>query len=140
MNRELLRQALMHDEGLKLKPYVDTTGHITIGVGRNLTTVGISLGEAYALLDRDIDKALSDCAARFGAWFVALDPVRQAVLVQMAFNLGIGGLMDFTQTLAAVKRGDYAAAATGMLASKWAMQVGGRAARLAAEMETGKTA
>jgi len=138
VNRDLLRQQLISDEGLKLKPYTDTTGHITLGVGRNLTDVGISLSEAYYLLDNDIDKALKDCAAKFGPWFLNLDPVRQAVLVQMAFNLGIGGLSGFTNTLADVKAGRYAEAAKRMLESKWAAQVHGRAARLAAQMETGR--
>lgn len=137
MNRDLVRQALIRDEGLKLKPYRDSVGVLTIGVGRNLESVGLSLSEVYYLLDNDLDHALRDCAERFTPWFQTLDPVRQGVLVQMAFNLGIGGLMQFRNTLAAVKRGDYAAAAKGMLASKWAGQVKGRAARLAAQMETG---
>ena len=138
MNRDLLRRALIADEGLRLKPYRDTVGALTIGVGRNLDAIGISTGEAYYLLDNDIDAAIHDCVRTFGEWFAALDPVRQSVLVQMAFNLGIVGLSGFTETLAAVKRGNYATAATRMLASKWATQVHGRAARLAAQMETGQ--
>jgi len=137
MNRDALRQALIRDEDVRLKPYLDPLGKWTIGAGRNLTDVGISLSEAYYLLDNDIDKALRDCAQKFGPWFGELDPVRQSVLVQMAFNLGIGGLSQFTQTLAAVRRGDYKDAASLMLQSKWASQVHGRAARLAAQMETG---
>ena len=136
MNRELLRQALIRDEDCRLKPYEDSVGKLTIGCGRNLTDVGISLSEAYYLLDNDIDKALRDCSRKFD-WFARLDPVRQSVLVQMAFNLGIGGLAGFTQTLRATERGDYAGAAKLMLQSKWSHQVGGRAARLAAQMETG---
>ncbi len=140
MTRDQLRDAIVADEGLKLKPYRDTAGVLTIGVGRNLDAVGISLSEAHLLLDHDIDRAVRDCAERLGAWFVALDPARQGVLVQMAFNLGIGGLLGFTQTLVSVKRGDYAGAAAQMLASRWAGQVGRRAARLAAQMETGRIA
>ncbi len=137
MTRDQLRAALVADENLKLKPYRDSQGVLTIGVGRNLDAVGISRSEAFYLLDNDIDAAVRDCAARL-EWFAALDPVRQGVLVQMAFNLGIGGVLGFPVTLAAVKRGDYVAAAAGMLASKWASQTGRRAARLAAQMETGQ--
>lgn len=136
MNRDQLRAALIQDEGRRLKPYRDSLGVLTIGVGRNLDTVGISARESDILLDNDIDAAIADCRKAF-PWFDGLDSVRQGVLVNMAFNLGIVKLKKFTQTLAAVKRGDYAAAARGMLASKWATQVKGRAARLAAEMERG---
>lgn len=134
--REQLRQALVHDEGLRLKLYADPRGFWTIGVGRNVDIDGISTAEAYVLLDNDIDAAVRECAAAF-PWFAALDPVRQGVLVNMAFNLGIGGLKQFTLTLAAIVRHDYAGAATQMRQSRWAMQVGPRASRLATEMETG---
>jgi lysozyme len=69
-------------------------------------------------------------------WCRRLDAVRQRVIINMAFNLG-GKLLTFANTLAMVQRGDYAAAADGMLASKWATQVGARAYRLATMMRTG---
>lgn len=139
MTRERLRAALVRDEGIRLKPYRDSVGVLTIGVGRNLDDVGISAREAYYLLDNDIACAERECREAF-PWFDALDPVRQDVLLNMAFNLGIVGLKGFVRTLAAVRRGDYTAAAKGMLASKWAKQVKRRAARLASEMETGTAA
>lgn len=134
--RDQLRQALIHDEGLRLRIYADPRGFWTIGVGRNLDAVGISQAEAYTLLDNDIDAAVRQCTAAF-VWFATLDPVRQGVVVNMAFNLGIGGLKQFTQTLAAIGRKDYVMAAVQMRQSKWASQVGARATRLATEMETG---
>jgi lysozyme len=136
VNRDRLRAALVRDEGIRLKPYHDSLGVLTIGVGRNLEDVGISTREAYYLLDNDLAAAEKDCRNAF-PWFAELDAVRQDVLINMAFNLGIVGLKGFTRTLAAVKRGDYAAAAKQMLASKWAKQVKRRASRLATEMETG---
>jgi lysozyme len=137
MTREQLRAALRRDEGIRLKPYRDTVGKLTIGIGRNLDDVGISHREADYLLDNDIDAAEQDCRRAF-PWFGELNSVRQGVLINMAFNLGIVRLKQFVRTLAAVQRGDYATAAKGMLASKWATQVKGRAARLAAEMERGE--
>ena len=134
--RDLLRQELIRDEGFRTMPYRDSRGYLTIGVGRNLDASGLSAAEVYMLLDNDIDSAIRACVSAF-PWFPALDAVRQGVLVQMAFNLGIVGLKQFTQTLAAVARGDYRTAAAQMLQSRWAQQVGGRAARLAAQMETG---
>src|SRR4051812_27390106 len=41
VNRDALVNQLIIDEGLKLSPYTDTVGKLTIGVGRNLTDVGI---------------------------------------------------------------------------------------------------
>jgi lysozyme len=59
------------------------------------------------------------------------------VLQAMAFQMGIDGLLGFTGTLAAVQRGDYEAAAKGMLASLWARQTPSRAGRMAAMMRQG---
>jgi lysozyme len=70
-------------------------------------------------------------------WWRNLSPVRQRVLVNMAFNLGMVGLLTFKNTLGAMQNGSYAAAAAGMLSSKWATQVGVRAERLADMMRTG---
>ena len=131
--------ALLRDEGLRLKPYRCTAGKLTIGVGRNLEDVGIREDEAMLMLENDIEAVIADCRQGF-PWFASLDAVRQGVIVQMAFNLGIAGLSRFHNTLGAVARGDYDAAADGMLQSKWAQQVGRRAVRLAFAMRTGKVA
>jgi lysozyme len=67
-----------------------------------------------------------------------MDEVRQGVLIDMAFNLGVSGLLAFSNTLRYIKNGDYMQAATNMLLSKWAGQVKGRARELALQMESGK--
>ena len=134
--RDRLIRHLIRDEGLRLKPYVDTVGKVTIGIGRNLTDNGISEGEAYAFLENDLDK-VEEALDRSLPWWRGLDAVRQEVLQNMAFNLGIGGLLGFKNTLAAVRAGLWTNAARGMRASKWARQVGARAGRLASAMETG---
>ncbi len=132
----LIAQLSLH-EGRKLKPYHDTVGKMTIGVGRNLDDVGISDEEADALLGHDIARCVRDLD-RTLSWWRNLDPARQRVLLDMCFNLGIAGLLGFRNTLAAVQRGDWLAAKYGMLASRWAGQVGKRARRLADMMETGR--
>ncbi len=131
----LVRQLTAH-EGVRLKPYVDTVGKVTIGIGRNLTDRGISDDEAFFLLENDINASIIDLAQRY-RWFIELDEVRQRVLVDMAFNMGGARLAKFKNMLAAVERGDYKAASVAMLASLWARQVKGRAIRLARWMETG---
>lgn len=139
MNADLLIKELIRDEGLRLKPYRCTAGKLTIGVGRNLDDVGISHGEAEILLRNDVARSEADLD-RHLPWWRTLDPVRQRVMVNMAFNLGIAGLLGFKNTLRAVETGQYLTAAQGMLASKWASQVGPRATRLATMMRDGGVA
>ncbi|WP_237575959.1 glycoside hydrolase family protein [Mycetohabitans sp. B8] len=130
-----LLSELSRDEGRRLKPYLDTVGKTTIGVGRNLTDVGIADSECDLLLENDVLRSVT-WLDRHLPWWRSLDAVRQRVIINMAFNLG-DKLLTFANTLAAMQRGDYAAAADGMLASKWATQVGTRAHRLASLMRTG---
>jgi lysozyme len=135
--RAHLRDQLIHDEGLRLKPYLDTVGKLTIGVGRNLEDVGITKMEAMFLLENDIDRCIRELVATF-PWVVQLDPVRQSVMVAMCFNLGLNKLRQFKQTLPAIQQGRWEDASDGMLSSLWARQVGKRAVRLAEMMRTGR--
>lgn len=127
---------LRRDEGERLKPYRDTVGKLTIGVGRNLDDVGLSSEESAYLLANDINKVLRQLDEKL-PWWRGLCFNRQRVLINMAFNLGIAGLLGFKNTLAAVQAGQYDKAAEGMLSSKWASQVGKRAVRLADLMRNG---
>jgi lysozyme len=120
---------LMRHEGVALLPYVDTTGNLTIGVGRNLTSRGITADEAAVLLHNDLELARGDLV-RF-PWFAFLSPSRQRALIDMRFNLGPSRFRGFAALLAALERQDYQAASVAMLDSKWARQVGARADRLA---------
>lgn len=131
-----LAEQLIRDEGIRLFPYRDTMGKLTIGVGRNLDDVGITIAEARYLLDNDIVRAAAAVLARVPMSH-RVDDIRRAVLVNMAFNMGIKGLMGFTKMLAAVEAGDWDTAAQEMRNSKWATQVGDRAERLAVQMQTG---
>ena len=134
--QRLIAQIILH-EGKRSKPYKDTVGKLTIGVGRNLDDVGLFDDEIELLLindlkrfERSLDKSLP--------WWRDLDEVRQRVIIDMCFNMGLGGLLGFKNTLAKIKAHDWAAARRGMLQSKWAKQVGARATRLADMMLTGK--
>lgn len=132
-----LRAQLQVHEGLRLKPYTDPTGHLTIGVGRNLSDVGITPDEADLLLDNDIARTLGFLLVRY-PWVEHLDDVRQRVVIDMAFNLGVEGLGRFARFLEAARTGDYESAAAEMLASRWADQVKTRAVTLARMMRTGE--
>jgi lysozyme len=155
-DRATLRAELIRDEGLRLKAYRCTAGKRTIGVGRNLDDVGISASETKAtgvtiasciaqgvsretanlLLDNDIDRCVADLDRKL-PWWRTLAPVRQRVLLNMCFNLGVMSLCGFRNTLAMMQAGRFADAAANMLKSKWAGQVGARATRLSKMMRTG---
>jgi lysozyme len=135
-NRDYLIKLLKLHEGIRLKPYRDTVGKLTIGIGRNLSDVGVSQEEALYLLDNDIRNAVSALGTAF-SWFEHLDDVRRIVLVDMCFNMGINTLKTFVNTLLNIRYGRYEEAAQNMLKSKWASQVGQRAVRLAEMMRTG---
>lgn len=138
MDREKLKALLIRHEGLKLTPYKDTMGFLTIGVGRNLDGCGISEIEAMVLLDNDISKAVAYCRDAF-AWFNGLDDTRQNVIASMLFNLGAAKFAEFKRMVAALEKRDFDTAANEMLISKWAGQVGARATELAQMMRDGDT-
>lgn len=136
MDRVRLKIQLVHHEGIRLKPYRDTVGKLTIGIGRNLDDCGISRDEARMLLDNDLDRTIASVRRHF-AWFDGLGDARQRAVVDMAFNLGIAGLSQFGKMIAALSVGDFATAATEMLDSAWALQVPTRAQTLAQMMRDG---
>lgn len=134
-----LLSELRRDEGVIEHEYKDSLGYSTIGVGRLIDKRkggGLSDDEIDYLLANDVKKSIAALDKAL-PWWRALTPVRKRVLVNMAFNLGIGGLLGFKNTLAMVERGDYTGAAAGMLQSRWANQVGDRAIRLAQMMKEG---
>lgn len=135
MDIELLKKDLKDAEGLRLKPYKDTVGKITIGVGRNLDDVGITEEEAFFLLDNDIKHVLEELSSI--KVFPLLSDPRQRVIAELAFNLGMGNLMEFKDMWKAIQEKNWDKAADEMLDSLWAKQVGKRATRLVARMRTG---
>lgn len=137
INRDAMVRQLRLHEGERLKPYRCTAGKLTIGVGRNLEDRGITREESAMLLANDIAAEERELL-RALPWVATLDEVRQRVLLDMAFNMGIVGLLGFKKTLATIQEGNYQLAAAMMLDSRWAEQVGARAERLARMMATGK--
>lgn len=135
-NREELIDQLIDHEGMELEVYEDSLGIPTIGIGRNLVDRGITEDEARFLCNNDIDIVERELVAEFPI-VAELDSIRQRVLIDMAFNVGVPRLTGFRKMWAAIHCGDYAEAAVEMMDSKWARQVGRRAKRLSSMMETG---
>ena len=134
MDMDKLMDELIRDEGLRLKVYLDSEGIETIGVGRNLQR-GITRDEAMFLLNNDIRYAIQE--AMTFPWYEKLTEQRKRVIVNMIFNLGLTRFSGFKNTIRYLEMGDYEAASEEMLDSKWARQVGVRAARLSDMMRNG---
>lgn len=127
---------LIRHEGMRLKPYHCSAGFLTIGYGRNLEAKGISSTEAELMLRNDINDVQKELDIAF-PWWRTLSDNRQRVLIDMGFNLGIQKLRGFKNTINYIRNGAYDMAASNMLKSKWAKQVGNRAVRLAEMMREG---
>lgn len=130
MNLDQLKADLIRDEGVRLAPYRDTVGKLTIGVGRNLDDVGISQDEAEFLLLNDMTAAVRELGRNL-TWFAVLPEDVQRGLANMAFNMGWPRLSQFKRMFAALEARNYARAADEAMDSKWARQVGVRADRIA---------
>jgi len=138
MNRKRLKAQLIYDEGVRASAYQDSEDYWTIGVGRLIDEKKggkLSADEIEYLLDNDIDKVINQ-VIREVDWYYDLSEVRKEVILNMAFNLGIGGVKKFKNMINALKRHDWDDASREMLDSKWSGQVGQRAIRLSEAMRT----
>ena len=136
-----IERLLFQEEGLVLHAYRDHKGYWTIGIGRLIDKRRggrITEEEAFYLLRNDIAKRETALDVAI-PWWRTLDEPRQAVLMSMAFQLGVAGLLAFKVTLKSVEDDRFEDAAHQMLISKWAkVDTPARANRLAKVMRTGK--
>lgn len=132
---DYLLESVKYHEGYRDTAYRDSVGVWTIGYGTNLQTLQIDRDLAEKWLVQRLDEAKL-FASRLPEWAV-LDGPRQDVVVEMIYNLGPSRYVLFANTRRAMLEGRFEDAANGMLASRWAEQVGRRAIRLAAQMRTG---
>jgi lysozyme len=157
-DRETFIKKLIDGEGLVLTVYQDTLGIDTIGIGRNLKDRGISKAELNHMDIPNMDVVYEHGITKEDAVYLAtndvqiveeelcrahpcvdsLDSVRQLVVMDMAFNMGVPRLKKFKNMWAAIHEKDFPTAAKEMLDSRWANQVKSRATRLAHAMHTGE--
>lgn len=128
---EAILEDLKRDEELRLKPYTDSVGKLTVGYGHNLDDLGISKNIANLMLEEDFSSALIDLNRSLPWWKTLSDPQRRGLL-NMTFNLGLPKLLKFKKMLRALESGNSERAAAEAIDSKWAKQVGKRAWRIAA--------
>ncbi|PNH90251.1 lysozyme [Vibrio diazotrophicus] len=133
--KALATKLIKKHEGLRLKPYRCSSQKITIGYGRNLQDNGISQEEADTLLQHDLNSAIKEAESL--PFFVSLNEPRQAVIVDMVFNMGLPRFCMFKKMIAAIECEHWHVAAHEMLNSRWARQVGKRANTLSEMMRLG---
>ena len=134
-----IENELRDDEGYEPCVYKDSLGFYTIGIGFLVDVrkggglrpeeISFILKNRIGLIAARLDKEIY--------WWRELSPSRQRVLLNMAYQMGVDGLLGFKNTLAMVKAGDFSKAADGMLQSKWATQTPKRAKRLSDRMRAG---
>jgi len=135
--REHLARRLIRYEGKRNRMYLDSKGIPTIGIGHNLRDKSIS-DRAVAVIFEDDLGDVARALERELPWVAALSLPRQAVLYDMAFNMGLGGLLGFAKMLAALKADQWDEAAKEMLDSDYHKDVGRRAEDLAQQMRSGE--
>ena len=156
--REDFIEKLIKHEGLRLGVYKDSLGIDTIGIGRNLEdrgitpaelewmdipnmavvhTMGITEADAMYLAGNDV-QIVEEELVRAHPCVDKLDAVRQLVVMDMAFNMGVPRLCKFKKMWAAIHEENYPTAAKEMLDSRWAVQVKSRSTKLAHAMHHGE--
>ena len=138
-----LVEQLRRDDGVRYVPYTDSMGNATIGVGHKILpgenfswAVQLTDGQVNSLLNQDI--AIVQNALAVYRWYVDMgDPIRQASIQNMAFNLGIAGLLHFPLMIGFIVHHDWANAAAQCDDPHWRSQVHARADRIAQQLLTG---
>lgn len=144
---ERFLEQLKRHEGLRLSPYICPAGYRTIGYGHNLESdplpwqmeddAKISVSCANDILRKDVQK-FGKGLDEAKPWWRRLDGPRQAVLLNMAFNLGLAGVLGFKKMWQALEAGDFDGAADEMMDSRWYGQTGKRSGELVRQMRCGE--
>ena len=132
----ILKERIKRHEGFRLEPYEDSEGILTVGYGRNLRDVPFSKAEVELMFDTDFRRAVH--GAENFTFYDHLSPTRQGVVVEMIFQMGVGGVSKFLKFRSACMRHNWIEAAREMLDSKWAKQTPSRAKELSEIFERGQ--
>jgi len=152
MSYEQLESQIIRHESEELRPYLDSVGKWTVGVGRNISDVhfsdvelllligdGISEDLSRSMLASDLGQAEEDVSRLFTNVEISrMGGVRHECIINMSFNLGLTRLKQFKKMIAAVRVQDWDEAGAQMMDSRWYRQVGNRGVELVAQMRTGE--
>lgn len=141
---ETLEQRIKRHEGFRPLPYKCSQGFLTIGYGHRILKSemifmehGITLEKAEQLFTRDFALAAAQAKSISGTLWAGMGEIRQGVLTEMFYQMGMAKVMGFKRTWAAIESKDYAKAGAEMLDSLWHKQTPLRCEELAGIMERG---
>jgi lysozyme len=139
-NKEF-RDMIIRHEGMRTKPYKDSRGLPTIGIGHLIKpgedfSNGLTTDQVYQLFNNDLGHHLN-MAKQYPAWG-SMDPVRKAAIADMTFNMGMFWKNSWKTLTKQMVAKDYSAAADNIRHTPYAQQVGNRALEVANMIETGK--
>lgn len=141
-----LKKQLEFEEGRVLTVYKCSQGHSTIGIGHNLDAKPMHHGgriphkitdaECDAIFIEDIQQTVDGLTRQWKGLGLLSDARRDAI-IQMAFQLGVSGVMKFKKMLKALEVCEWSKAHKEALDSDWAKQTPARANRVATQILTG---
>ena len=137
-----IREIIETEEGWRDWPYYCSEGYPTVGYGFKIGDRGDPLPTfklPRAAGDAWLQCLVSELRMQLGNQISGLNEARQAIIISMAFQMGVTGIMGFKNMWAAIERKDWAGATDQMLDSRWARQTPARAHRHAIVMQTGST-
>lgn len=153
MNRALLEQSVEGNEGYEVAQYPDSRGLWTFGIGQCVETSPLSPEEwkflfdgkhlnvqidragAIWLMRRKIDAATNALRSKL-PFFDGLPSDAHDVLIEMSFQMGVGGVLKFPAMLKALAAGNMVKAAIeGRDSDWWRDQTRARAERLMKKLE-----
>jgi lysozyme len=130
-----LQEWIKKCEGFHPNPYLDMSGKLRIGFGREITYEGITIAEAEMMFNNDFARCQKELYPH--VWFMHQPLNVQFALINMWFSLGILRLTSFKKMIAAINEKNYTQASLEVLDSKWALQVGDRAKQVAVMIREG---
>ena len=127
-----LIKSIEEHEGFVGNSYKDNLGFDTIGFG---TKLPLSKDESRLILQARLNKMIDDIKIR-KTWFVRLPEEAQDIISEMAYQMGVNGVMNFKKMWEALHIADYIKASEEMMNSRWAIQTPNRAKKLSDKMRS----
>jgi len=138
-----LKAKIKEHEGFRDQVYKDSLGFATIGYGHLvLSTDPYEEGVIYKkkelakVFDSDFNIAKSNANQLIEG--LPIHHQARCVIIEMVFQLGVGGVSKFKKMWEALKQNDYQTASEEMLDSRWAKQTPKRAEELSSVMKSCK--
>ncbi len=141
---EELKEQIKEHEGFVPRTYKDSLGKRTIGFGHLCVEPEqwdddkeYTREELERVFDNDFEEALKNAESLIGER--SINFIAKQVIIEMVFQLGIGGVGKFKKMWSALDNEDYGEASFQMMDSLWAKQTPNRAEKLSQKMRSAKT-